>query len=199
MSESVERQYIAATMLFGEAVQTDIHDALDASWPINPTLGGNVADFVHYRLSARDIRYDVMSEKKKNHARGLLMAGVDDIGRILKPHMHHHNRERAYEIARHDDTVTTIAALALNSERRMNEIIAVNGSHRGSYDARIDGRGIMLEPTYFPDSDKGCPFAGKKFLGERRLEEARPLFKRFAAWAIELTLADLERKSHFEA
>lgn len=198
MENNVEKRYITATMLFGEAVRTTIEDVLDCSWASGPTLGWKASEVVHHNLLKRDKRYDALSEKKQNHARGLLVAGVDDVKRIITPYMNAGDRDRSYEIGQHADTVTTIALLALNNERRLGEIIAMNNRHHNSYDARIRGRGVMVEPSYFPDSEKGCPFAGAKVIGELDIDPARPIFNRFCRWAIDLTLADLDRRGHFD-
>lgn len=197
MCTNLETQYLTAAMLFGEALRTDVQDILEDPREQPGSLGAKAAYVTDRNLAARDIRYEVSPRQQRSQARALLSSGVDDTAKIIHPFLVAHNREHAYEVARHKDTAQTIAALALNNERRMHEIIAVNILHRVSFDSYAHGRGIMVSPSYFPDRGPGCPFAGK-FRFDEGFEEPRPLFTRFCRWAIDLTLADLDKRGHFE-
>lgn len=196
--QNPEQTYVIPTMLFGYAINTPIEEVIDLPNEFHLPTNQVVSNYLSEKLYFSDERFSGTTAHNRLQAQGLLSAGIHDLGRIVTPYLPRDDREWAHAIARHDDTPRTIAALALNNEYRLREIYTQNISNQYWFGVLADDHGIMTQPTYYPDSEGGCPFAGKRQFGEM-VESTRPVFTRFCRWAIDLTLADLDKKHYFTA
>lgn len=196
--QNPEQKYSIPTMLFGYAISTPIDEVVNLPNEHHLPMNQVVSNHLSEKLYFSDKRFSGTTAHNRLEAQGLLSAGIHDLGRIVVPYLPVDDRERAHAIARHDDTPRTIALLALNNEYRLREINAQNIRSHAWFGVLLEDRGITTQPTYYPDSTGGCPFAGSWKNGEEPVP-ARPLFTKFCRWAIDLTLADLDRKKYFKS
>lgn len=176
-----------ARRLLGFAVQQDptqIVDELDSLLPSR--LATNVLHLTEKRIRESGSGIFIVDDT----SRELLRSGIDDTQNILHSHLeallNSSTPEKVTEFISHENTVRTLATIALRSEESMRNLIR----HRPLLTS-VNQAGNFLELDSYgtaPDTRRGCPFAGHD--GN---VEPDPLFTRFAIWSGTLCAETLSR------